>query len=151
MFTLSTKNKWDLKLLPPSTPLQYISCQINSLSNICSIIFNSSSDSLWYETPHQIRASKRFFRHLGRVGRYEAVMQSRTSGGLKPAYWPSHNHVVTYCLPLFTPTLWIVYFPSGEILIFPFAIFDTLQLCILIIFYSNSVERLCFSCYNRNE
>ena len=101
MFTLSTKNKWDLKLLPPSTPLQYISCQINSLSNICSIIFNSSSDSLWYETPHQIRASKRFFRHLGRVGRYEAVMQSRTSGGLKPAYWPSHNHVVTYCLPSF--------------------------------------------------
>ena len=62
---------------------------------------SSSSDSLWYETPHQIRASKRFFRHLGRVGRYEAVMQSRTSGGLKPAYWPSHNHVVTYCLPSF--------------------------------------------------
>ena len=103
MFATFTKkkNKWDLKLLFLLLPLQYISCQINSLSNICSIIFNSSSDSLWYETPHQIRASKRFFRHLGRVGRYEAVMQSRTSGGLKPAYWPSHNHVVTYCLPSF--------------------------------------------------
>ena len=37
--SLKKTNKWDLKLLPPSTPLQYISCQINSLSNICSIIF----------------------------------------------------------------------------------------------------------------
>ena len=35
--------------------------------------------------------------HLGRARRWKAVMQSGSRGGIKQAYWPSHNHVIAYC------------------------------------------------------